>query len=52
MTQRHWLLSFSIVALICVPLLAWGAPVIGGLVFVGARRIWRIGIDHHRSTGT
>jgi len=34
------------------PLLAWGAPVIGGLAFLGARRIWRIGIDHHRSTGT
>ena len=28
MTQRHWLLSFSIVALICVPLLAWGASIV------------------------
>jgi ABC-2 type transport system permease protein len=34
------------------PLLAWGAPLIGGLAFLGARRAWRVGIDHHRSTGT
>jgi ABC-2 type transport system permease protein len=34
------------------PLLAWGAPLIGALAFLGARRIWRIGINHHRSTGT
>jgi ABC-2 type transport system permease protein len=34
------------------PLLAWGAPLVGFLAFLGARRIWQIGIDHHRSTGT
>jgi ABC-2 type transport system permease protein len=34
------------------PLLAWGAPVVGLLAFLGARIIWRVGIDHHRSTGT
>src|SRR5436309_9509657 len=28
MTPRHWLLSLSIVALICVPLLAWGASIV------------------------
>jgi len=34
------------------PLLAWGAPAVGVFAFLGARRIWAIGIDHHRSTGT
>lgn len=34
------------------PLLAWGAPVVGVLVFLLGVRVWRIGIDHHRSTGT
>jgi viologen exporter family transport system permease protein len=34
------------------PLLAWGAPIIGAVSFLGARVIWRAGINHHRSTGT
>jgi len=34
------------------PLLAWGAPIFGLLAFLGARHVWRVGIDHHRSTGT
>jgi len=28
MTHRHWLLSLSIVALICVPLVGWGASIV------------------------
>ena len=34
------------------PLLAYGAPVVGALVFAGAYVLWTIGIRHHRSTGT
>jgi ABC-2 type transport system permease protein len=34
------------------PILAWGAPVAGLLVFLLGLRVWRAGIDHHRSTGT
>ena len=28
MTHRHWLLSLSIVALLCVPLVGWGASIV------------------------
>jgi len=28
MTHRHWLLSLSVVALICVPLVGWGASIV------------------------
>jgi flagella basal body P-ring formation protein FlgA len=28
MTQRYWLLALSLVALLCVPLVGWGAPIV------------------------
>jgi ABC-2 type transport system permease protein len=34
------------------PLLAYGAPLVGIAVFVGAYGLWVRGIAHHRSTGT
>jgi ABC-2 type transport system permease protein len=34
------------------PYFAYGAPAVGLALFVGAYRLWKLGILHHRSTGT
>jgi ABC-2 type transport system permease protein len=34
------------------PLFAYGAPVVGALVFAAAYALWTVGVRHHRGTGT
>jgi ABC-2 type transport system permease protein len=34
------------------PVFAYGAPVVGALVFGAAYAFWTVGVRHHRSTGT